>query len=1101
MNRLQQKSAICFLLIISILLSSFPVYATQSTSKEGTPSITTSAPVTAVESVSLEQLKQLGEGEKTLAELMNMSVDVKTLPECVDQTLALKKGHVNRLIAQENSLSTVIFQNKDGTRSTYLYAKPVKYIDESGNIRDKSSKISALTDRSFSYGMVENSTQVYFSASSSIGTLVSYQDYAIFMRPKDAFACAPAYNANENKIIYDGVFGEQTSIIYKTTLYGLKEDIVLYQNIEKNKFYFELELENLTPVKTGNTWSLLSEKKETIASFGEIVVRDSAGATTKGEMTIAKGNKDGKVYQLTIAVPNTFLQSSETVYPVYIDPTTYIEEQGMIHYMDEYGGEHFETYDAITDTGLYATETAATEAVSNPNWHKLGEDITTSGKIVYKLYDFFGERGQYKNLRAGQIGYASLLFYASSGAGTTVFANPMSDSWNSFDVGENPGENPLVPNSSTLYEAYSTEIQHSCNLSSNGGLQEIEITDILRGWADFNSSVSTEAYNNPQNGFVLRSNSYTYREIASVENSTYDDVVLVLDTSSFGGTYYVSSLFSGFLLSNTGNILGTTEQTGYFAGWRFDYIGNEKYYITAWADGYALADINGTPTLQALPSSPANNYVWQVYLSEIGGVIIKNAQSQKVLCFDGNSNSLVLASEVSASDNTYKQIVFAIVLQSQYIDLQSFSITVAQEWMDVGTVQTCQIGSLVPFNATWCLPQYFKWSSSDVSVATVDANGNVIGVGNGYATIKAVHRETQKNVRITIVVGQMIPNGAYQVRNMQTDKFMDVGEGALAEGLRIQQWDYRNTDQSKWKFTYEGSGYYYIQPKQTGGENYYVATSRATSGAQILLTTTPSDACKWKITMTDSGRYKITAKISETNNMAVSLPFQGYTASGVYLTQRAYTDDSLYTDEWFIYYDVAMLAYRDENGIPRDAFMDDVQGHINAVAGSKTFLRTFSSEFTKEQMDTILENNKIFIIHTHGNQVSFQIAHDEYYNLSDIMQLDMSGTKLCIFLTCEGGKGLVDGNGVDNLVEAALYSGATTVLAFSKSIFTDHADRWLVEVFRIMRTTGCTLQDAIERLDNHEVSFDEHVHATGFEMSEVAVIGGNGSITLSQIFG
>ena len=101
-------------------------------------------------------------GDKTLEELSLMTVDLTTLPELIDPAVALEKGHVNRLHLQETSSNTIMYQNKNGTKTTYLFADPVKYIDTDGTIKDKSSSVSAVLDDTYSYAMQSNSVKAYF---------------------------------------------------------------------------------------------------------------------------------------------------------------------------------------------------------------------------------------------------------------------------------------------------------------------------------------------------------------------------------------------------------------------------------------------------------------------------------------------------------------------------------------------------------------------------------------------------------------------------------------------------------------------------------------------------------------------------------------------------------------------------------------------------------------------------------------------------------------------------------------------------------------------------------------------------------------------------
>jgi len=59
---------------------------------------------------------------------------------------------------------------------------------------------------------------------------------------------------------------------------------------------------------------------------------------------------------------------------------------------------------------------------------------------------------------------------------------------------------------------------------------------------------------------------------------------------------------------------------------------------------------------------------------------------------------------------------------------------------------------------------------------------------------------------------------------------------------------------------------------------------------------------------------------------------------------------------------------------------------------------------------------------------------------------------------------------------------------------------WLSNLLEEMRLHGYTLQEAINVLDDDDFSFGEDTFEQRCELSEVAVIGGNASITLSDIF-
>ena len=121
------------------------------------------------------------------------------------------------------------------------------------------------------------------------------------------------------------------------------------------------------------------------------------------------------------------------------------------------------------------------------------------------------------------------------------------------------------------------------------------------------------------------------------------------------------------------------------------------------------------------------------------------------------------------------------------------------------------------------------------------------------------------------------------------------------------------------------------------------------------------------------------------------------------------------------------------------------------------------------------------------------------------MNTDLSHLKLAMFLTCLGGVGGYNQSNVlngtpSNLVEACIYSGATTAVAFSDSTYVDACNVWFSDLLKLMDSQNLTLQQAINELDNPEITFGKDTSAQRYQMSEIDVIGGDSSITLDEIF-
>ena len=114
-----------------------------------------------------EEIRLNTVGDMSLEELSDAVLPEADKTELVSETAIAEKGHVNRLREQEPDLNTVVFQNRDGTKTMYQYGSPVKYIDETGKVRDKQTRLSSTVDKvayAADYGYVNsgNDIKTYF---------------------------------------------------------------------------------------------------------------------------------------------------------------------------------------------------------------------------------------------------------------------------------------------------------------------------------------------------------------------------------------------------------------------------------------------------------------------------------------------------------------------------------------------------------------------------------------------------------------------------------------------------------------------------------------------------------------------------------------------------------------------------------------------------------------------------------------------------------------------------------------------------------------------------------------------------------------------------
>ena len=159
--------------------------------------------------------------------------------DLISYDLAKSKGHIKRLTNLENE-NTFVFQNIDGTITSYTYEIPVQTRDERGQLHTIDldfQQIRNMDGKTTGYIQSGSNHEVELpiELGESSQLIVSTDDFQLTMVPLNETGgkttSAPGqlkktsdYNG---KIIYDNSFGQNTALELSSTLTGIKEDIVL----------------------------------------------------------------------------------------------------------------------------------------------------------------------------------------------------------------------------------------------------------------------------------------------------------------------------------------------------------------------------------------------------------------------------------------------------------------------------------------------------------------------------------------------------------------------------------------------------------------------------------------------------------------------------------------------------------------------------------------------------------------------------------------------------------------------------------------------------------------------------------------------------------
>lgn len=951
---------------------------------------------------------ELGIGEKTLEELRTMTLDYSTVPELISIEQAEQKGHVNRLKAQETSLNVVTFQNRDGNKSSYVFSKPIKYRSAEGEVRDKSTVLTAQANQ---YAMLDNSVKAYFPNTLSQGVRVEYEDYQILMTPVTTASATLPMNEN-NMVAYGNAFGAATILSYQAQLDGIKEDIVVVKNTSIYSYSFTLTLTNTTPICIDGVWYLKDSDDRVIADFGRVIIKDDNGKKTEGTMQITPSGV-ANTYTLTVTAPQDYMNASDTVYPVYIDPTVTVYEWDTWITTNSEGETVYIDYRTIDDVGVYSTWDSC-YVMGETNLHRVGSFADGEGFLVYRLTDFIYEGHQFYNLKYHQIGKVTLYFTLDTtvnpNPATDLTAYPITDSATAADF-----NHPISCFELSMMEnCYDPSMPKTPTLSVND-IFALDITDYARLWAKYNAGLNNVYA--PDQGLIICNNSDTnYCDIASTLASGYNNAYYQIDYTSTSGEYYIynnydfevllgEEMVAGHFLQvpstpnddNTVDAVHTlylqNDNTSVNHKFVFEYIGDNEYVIRSvlhpnyllghykqYRSSSCSADESVTCVCQGHGwryctqfeyvssfNNLAEEYKWKLDSASGKYYIKKEINTDTVNCKDdsysateltecrtlycnitddyslfdtrADGRSMTLVGDTSGYESELLLFYLAPVPEDNsgigFNALDSFEIT-GTGWVNSRTCShnhanypDCGILCSACASCDSCKKgktqlsvktdpaivtlyhdnRFFTWSSDNPSVATVSPNGVIAAGAAGVATITATHKATISagnsheilcvSATFHIVVGQIFPEGTYYIMNKEAGKYLELKNGSTALNAGLDVNNYHGGAHSQWTLSYYGEGYYYI--KSANGYKMGVKDSYTSNQANVCMVANADSSTRWKITKTATGAFRLTAQCGEENDRCLGL-FQYSYSDAIHCGQITYTDDTDYSDEWYITY-------------------------------------------------------------------------------------------------------------------------------------------------------------------------------------------------------
>ena len=410
-------------------------------------------------------------GEKAYSNVIESSQSLSLSDQCsilnyVDEKEFMANGFTKR-VSDEEDLNTYIFERDDGTRGLYMFGEDVKFEDASGNVLEKDISLEKTYG---GYTTKQNNVGLLLPDHLSDGIKMSFAGKTLTVYIADDNAVKSEKNGNSIK--YINAYGDNAHLVLTPTLSGVKQDIVLDRYTWENQFDIIIFSDSLNPFydEEGKMFFAETEFDEYRFNVGSLFVYDSAGHFTGGEVEINQIAENE--WLMTLSVPQEFLASDNTIFPVTIDPKIEIKSENDSSF--------------IEDTTVYSGKPTLATGTWPYNHTGYLSDGYNIGRMLVRTPGLYNN-STFSSIQASQIWSAKFFIKETSGSaaqevklyaytGTSWSENTAT--WNNTSPN---GSYTLID---TQYPAY-------------GAYTEYNVTNLVKGWKNGTYTASL--------GFMLKS--------------------------------------------------------------------------------------------------------------------------------------------------------------------------------------------------------------------------------------------------------------------------------------------------------------------------------------------------------------------------------------------------------------------------------------------------------------------------------------------------------------------------------------------------------------------------------------------------------------------
>ena len=297
--------------------------------------------------------------------------------------------------------------------------------------------------------------------------------------------------------------------------------------------------------------------------------------------------------------------------------------------------------------------------------------------------------------------------------------------------------------------------------------------------------------------------------------------------------------------------------------------------------------------------------------------------------------------------------------------------------------------------------------------------------------------------------------GTYYLQNKYSQKYAYVDSPSATDGTTVQQWNFHAGFPERWQVEYVNNSGGYVRLKSLFSEKYLSVDPN--DSTKIKQYSSPGDNGLWRFELLDDYAVKIICKASESSGKVLAVPLNS-TENGVDLTQRTYTDNSDYSDEWYMLNingsEVFLLGIEDE-GHDHYSALGKIMTPLTQL-GYKDFNYTITSNIDFTDVLQNMAKSRVYVSRSHGgvgDRAPYIVlknsslgsitsadtlgSYDIYNFDTDIRAVDLSNCDIMLFIGCNTGT-----HEEHSLPHAAVAAGAETAIGFKESINCNTANEW-----------------------------------------------------------